>query len=72
MWSYQSSLGSRGPAVLLLAMASMSITTAESDCSPLPIVSPIREVTLSNGRTARGMALSIGTPEQELAFLPRW
>ncbi|TGO74448.1 hypothetical protein BELL_0282g00100 [Botrytis elliptica] len=37
---------------------------------PIPI--RIGNVTLSTGETARGLDLSVGSPEQHFAFLPQW
>jgi hypothetical protein len=37
-----------------------------------PIALPITNVTLPNGKIARGVKLAIGNPGQELAFLPLW
>ncbi|KIN05183.1 hypothetical protein OIDMADRAFT_101942 [Oidiodendron maius Zn] len=45
---------------------------AFADCVPYPIAAKIGNVTLSNGQTARGISYSVGTPEQDFAFLPQW
>ena len=41
-------------------------------CVPYPIAAKIGNVSLSNGQFARGIPLSVGTPQQEFAFLPQW
>ncbi|KAK6430445.1 hypothetical protein LTR95_013405 [Oleoguttula sp. CCFEE 5521] len=39
-------------------------------CAPYPVALNIGNVTLPNGRTARGIDVGIGTPQQRFAFIP--
>lgn len=58
---------------LSFAGASWGSPTASSSCVPSPISAAIRNVTVANQGSngiARGLALSIGTPAKEFAFLP--
>jgi hypothetical protein len=64
--------GAIGKAIAVSIVASLVSGVAGSDCAPLPVVSQIRNVTLPNGAISRGIAWSLGTPAQELAFSPRW
>lgn len=55
--------------ILLLAL--LSVASAQLMCDPSvlsPIVSSIRNVTLQWGILRRGIAFSLGTPPQPLAF----
>lgn len=55
----------------ILFLALLSIASAQSICDPSvasPIVSSIRNVTLQWGILRRGIAFSLGTPPQPLAF----
>ncbi|RYP50188.1 hypothetical protein DL768_004244 [Monosporascus sp. mg162] len=59
------------------AIAGLSIYRAISNpvsaqCVPYPIAATIGNVSLSNGQLARGVALSVGEPPQDFAFLPQW
>jgi hypothetical protein len=45
---------------------------ADADCGPYPISIKIGNVTLSNQANARGLAVSVGSPQQDFAFLPQW
>ncbi|KAE8348501.1 aspartic peptidase domain-containing protein [Aspergillus coremiiformis] len=57
---------------LILFFASRSIRlSAASDCAPYPVRLDLKNVTLGN-TTARGVSLSVGSPEQSFAFLPQW
>ncbi|KAH7303404.1 hypothetical protein B0I35DRAFT_446736 [Stachybotrys elegans] len=58
----------------LLLTPFFSISTAASNCSPRPVLSEIRNVSLpnANGQQNRGIAFRVGTPGQELIFDPRW
>ncbi|RSL86447.1 hypothetical protein CEP51_002821 [Fusarium floridanum] len=53
--------------MLLLEGSSMA-----EDCVPLPLSMGINNVTLPSGQSRRGISIKVGTPEQELSFLPRW
>lgn len=55
-------------------LLSLSTWIQESlaECAPYPVRAPIANVTLSNNNIARGIALSVGSPEQHFAFLPQW
>jgi len=57
---------------LALLLACQTWTLASAECAPYPLSTKIRNVTLSNGQVSRGIALSVGTPEQDFAFLPQW
>jgi hypothetical protein len=46
--------------------------SASADCGPYPINVKIGNVTLSNQQDARGLAVTVGSPEQNFAFLPQW
>ncbi|PQE03454.1 Peptidase aspartic protein [Rutstroemia sp. NJR-2017a BVV2] len=50
----------------------ITTASASSDCAPPPIPIRIGNVTLSNGQTARGLDIAVGTPPQPFAFLPQW
>lgn len=41
-------------------------------CEPYPVPIRIGNVSLSNGKSARGIDLGIGEPEQAFAFMPQW
>lgn len=41
-------------------------------CVPSPLALPIKNVTLSTGKTQRGVLLTVAEPEQSFAFLPCW
>lgn len=58
-------------AALALVLACQIADLAFADCVPSPIAAKISNVTLSNNHTARGMAISVGLPSQDLAFLPQ-
>lgn len=60
-----------GHAVSLLIVC-RALGVMSADCVPYPIAAPITNVSLSNGHVARGVALSVGTPAQDFAFLPQW
>lgn len=56
----------------LLFLISTFVAVCWADCAPYPISVPIRDVHLSNGQIMRGVAMSVGTPAQNFAFLPQW
>ncbi|PQE19414.1 Peptidase aspartic protein [Rutstroemia sp. NJR-2017a BBW] len=58
--------------ILLTFPLIITSASASSDCAPPPIPIRIGNVTLSNGHTARGLDISVGTPPQSFAFLPQW
>lgn len=54
---------------LLVIFAYLSLSKSDNTCSPIaPVSFPIRNVSLQDGLQARGVALSFGTPAQDLAF----
>ncbi|KAM0252754.1 hypothetical protein ACHAQJ_007592 [Trichoderma viride] len=55
----------------LIAVASVLLVTAE-DCIPGPLSLPIANITLSTGKVQRGVAIKVGNPQQQFAFLPKW
>ncbi|KAM3153409.1 hypothetical protein ABEW05_006162 [Botrytis cinerea] len=55
---------------LWLLIFSARLVSAACSVPPIPI--RIGNVTLSTGETARGLDLSVGSPEQHFAFLPQW
>src|SRR3569833_273274 len=57
-------------ALLLLNFAHQAF--GDSSCVPSPVVVPVANVTLSNGKISRGLSLSIGTPPQQFAVIPQW
>ncbi|KEZ39510.1 putative Aspartic-type endopeptidase [Scedosporium apiospermum] len=73
MWlsNPQSRILCRVRAIVLL-LACQTWTVASAACAPKPLSTKIRNVTLSNRLQSRGIALAVGTPEQEFAFLPQW
>ena len=58
------------PAVLAIG----SLTTKiEAECGRQQAFSlPIRNVTLPNGASVRGISIAAGTPAQSLSLLPQW
>ncbi|KAG8409127.1 hypothetical protein J3459_017702 [Metarhizium acridum] len=56
---------------LLLAISQIAGVVAQN-CVPPPISLPIKNVTLSTGKTQRGVFLTVAEPEQNFAFLPYW
>ncbi|KAK3360426.1 aspartic peptidase domain-containing protein [Lasiosphaeria hispida] len=48
------------------------VAVASGSCAPYPVGVRIGNVTLSNDSNARGVAMSVGTPEQDMAFVPQW
>src|SRR4051812_10593992 len=56
----------------LVASKLWMASPASADCAPYPIAARLGNVTLSNRQTTRGIALAIGTPEQNFAFMPQW
>jgi hypothetical protein len=40
-------------------------------CLPMPIALPIGNVTVANGGISRGIKMAVGTPPQELSFMPQ-
>ncbi|EQK97813.1 Peptidase aspartic [Ophiocordyceps sinensis CO18] len=58
------------PIVLLLLHLVTSIMAR--NCVPGPVSLPIVNVTLATGKTRRGIAVNVGQPGQQFAFLPRW
>ncbi|KAF6815643.1 hypothetical protein CPLU01_14071 [Colletotrichum plurivorum] len=61
--------GWRGLILLLLAYA---LTGARADCAPYPVALRAGNVSLSNGKVARGVEMAIGEPEQTFAFMPQF
>ncbi|KAG9254075.1 aspartic peptidase domain-containing protein [Emericellopsis atlantica] len=59
---------------LALCLLFIALYTCPSfaECGPYPIGTRLGNVSLTNGQTARGVAYSVGSPEQEFAFLPQW
>ncbi|OHE99773.1 hypothetical protein CORC01_04909 [Colletotrichum orchidophilum] len=57
-------------AVSLLLFLLEGVMSVKADCSPYPISLPIGNVTLSNGKVARGLNLAVGSPAQTFAFMP--
>ena len=71
MWSQAFGSAFRQAAAGLLIYPFLrSIVSAQ--CVPYPVAATIGHVSLSNGQTARGAALSVGTPPQSFAFAPQW
>ncbi|PHH78218.1 hypothetical protein CDD83_4002 [Cordyceps sp. RAO-2017] len=58
--------------VLLLLSAYLAVRVVAQDCVPGPVALPITNVTLSTGKVRRGIAVSVGSPVQKLALLPKW
>ncbi|KAI1948347.1 hypothetical protein LOZ57_002698 [Ophidiomyces ophidiicola] len=70
-----SSSGSRrrGPALQRSIFTGMALCAVVSaDCAPRPIAISLGNVTISNQKVIRGLDISIGSPQQSLAFLPQW
>jgi hypothetical protein len=47
------------------------ISSAQVLCNFQPIVLPIKDVDFNSSGVARGIAMSVGTPLKEYAFLPK-
>ena len=47
------------------------ISSAQVLCNFQPIVLPIKDVDFNSSGAARGIAMSVGTPPKEYAFLPK-
>ncbi|KAG8161317.1 hypothetical protein KVR01_009581 [Diaporthe batatas] len=58
--------------ILALLVLQITASLAADDCAPKPISVDVKDVTLSNNKTARGVALSVGSPKQNFAFMPMW
>ncbi|OBS22465.1 hypothetical protein FPOA_08802 [Fusarium poae] len=58
--------------VYLWASALLLESTTAEECVPLPLSMGIKNVSLSTNHIRRGVALKVGSPEQEFSFLPRW
>jgi hypothetical protein len=54
-----------------LLLISAGISSAQVLCNFQPIVLPITDVDFNNSGVARGIAMSVGTPPKEYAFLPK-
>ncbi|KAK3363686.1 hypothetical protein B0T25DRAFT_492668 [Lasiosphaeria hispida] len=48
------------------------VAVASGSCAPYPVSVRIGNDTLRNDGNARGVAMSVGTPEQDMAFVPQW
>ncbi|KAI6353508.1 hypothetical protein MCOR25_008957 [Pyricularia grisea] len=57
-------------AVVLLLHTLPQVVTGK--CAPRPIVLRLGDVQISNGKTARGVEMGIGDPQQRQAMLPLW
>jgi hypothetical protein len=71
MWSLHHCRFKKRAAIPLL-LACQTLKFVAAGCVPYPIAARIGNVTLSNGQTSRGIAYSVGSPQQEFAFLPQW
>jgi len=58
--------------LLLLPLLPLLVAITSADCAPYPISAPIKDVVLSNNQKVRGVAMAVGTPPQNFAFLPQW
>lgn len=58
--------------ILGIASQTLLLVQVSADCGPYPINIKIGNVTLSNKSNARGLAVSVGSPQQDFAFLPQW
>jgi len=52
-------------------LVSSVISSAQVLCDFQPIVLPIKNVDFPNSGVARGIAMDVGTPPKEYAFLPK-
>jgi hypothetical protein len=59
-------------ALLVIACQTLFFSRISADCGPYPINIKIGNVSLSNKQDARGLSVSVGSPEQNFAFLPQW
>ncbi|KAH8909281.1 acid protease [Coniochaeta sp. PMI_546] len=59
-------------ALFVLVCQTVLLARVSADCGPYPINVKIGNVTLSNKQDARGLSVSVGSPEQNFAFLPQW
>lgn len=62
--------GGRAFMLLLLAIVCAS-TQVKAGCAPYPVALRAGNVSLSNGKVARGVEMAVGEPEQKLAFMPQ-
>ncbi|KAF6803867.1 hypothetical protein CSOJ01_10596 [Colletotrichum sojae] len=56
--------------LLLLLSVAFASTQAEAGCAPYPVALRAGNVSLSNGKVARGVEMAVGEPEQKFAFMP--
>lgn len=54
----------------LLLVVATTPTAAESCTDSPPLSLPIADVALANGHTMRGIPMSVGSPPQNISFLP--
>ncbi|KAI6756210.1 hypothetical protein HG530_011946 [Fusarium avenaceum] len=57
---------------LWVSLLLLESNTMAEDCVPLPLSMGIHNITTASGELRRGVSLKVGSPEQELSFLPRW
>lgn len=65
-------VGTKMARILVYLIPQIALSLAADSCAPKPIPVGIEDVTLSNNKTARGVALSVGSPKQNFAFSPMW
>ncbi|KAM3507049.1 hypothetical protein MY11210_007316 [Beauveria gryllotalpidicola] len=58
--------------LLITAAGSLLPTAHGTNCNTSPVRLSIENVTISTGKTRRGVAMQVGTPPQTLAFQPKW
>jgi hypothetical protein len=57
--------------VFVLLSLLPAVALSQVLCNFTPIALPIKNVDLPNAGVARGIAMSVGTPLKEYAFLPK-
>jgi hypothetical protein len=57
---------------LWVSLLLLKSSTMAQDCVPLPLSMGIHNITTPSGELRRGISLKVGSPQQELSFLPRW
>jgi hypothetical protein len=58
--------------LLFLVSLLLMVSSSGAECVPSPFSVRVGNVSLPNNQVARGLDISVGTPEQPFAFLPQW
>ena len=57
--------------LIFVLLSHSAVALSQVLCNFTPIALPIKNVDLPNAGVARGIAMSVGTPPKEYAFLPK-